>query len=189
MKLLTRPQQTAIIMLADQAYAHQVNEGFHTPRGDMAKTRDQSDWRHTVQRKCTGHDSLTMCVNEHFEHLMRDFSLLAGRDAEAFEWGMKCGPLPDAAPEAPATKHELPDSLHNRSLWAFKIKTLCISMRVNFPAYPLGILKRQNPAAPKSSIEAYSAQAIRKSFFSLNFKAQRTAKALTQAEADADCPF
>lgn len=187
MKFLTRPQMTSIIMLADEAYAHQVKSGFHRPRGDISKSADLSAWRHAVQLQVTGNSSLTMCVNEHFEHLMGKFCELAGRDAEAFNWNMRGGPVPGKRTEAlPMEKKEIPDTLHNRNLWASKLKTLSETMRKPYPAYALGILKKQNHLA--MGIERYTANALRKAFFSLNYSAQRQARA-TAAATNPDDPF
>lgn len=183
MKLFTQPQQITVIKKADQAYAYQVSEGLYTPRTDISRSADKTAWRKRHQQETVGVDSLTMCLNEHFEPLMGRFCELAGEDGDALDWFMRSGPLPGKR-TAPARKGEIPDTLQARNLWREKIKQICLKLRKPFPAYPVGILKKQTKLT-ETSLESYTANALRKCFFALNYSQQRQAR----AEADIDAPF
>ncbi len=201
MKMLSHDQQIRIICTAKEAYYHQLEHSYITARADIARTTREKQWRYEETRKVAGVDSLSGCVNEHFEHLMGHFLNLAGREDEAFDMMMRAGPLPGAA--APAgesirakTKGEIPDTLENRNTWRWKLKQLSEQLKKAFPNYALGILKRQN-ANPKTTIEEYPANALRKAFLSLNYSAQKASKPAKPAkpkgkkpdQGSIDCPF
>lgn len=174
MKLLSRPQQLALLDAAGRAYRHQCAHGWHVPRGDWPKSRDQAAWRHAVQERVTGRESLTMCCNADFEPLMEKFLTLAGEEEAAYEYAVRAA-TPAAGRPARHSRQArpvaIPDTIQQRELWRHKIREHCNHLGKSFPAYALGILRRQTGI--EAAFDHYSAEALYKCFQSLSYAAQR----------------